>query len=216
MKKILTSVLFLLLCSTMLMAQSAGTLIFVDNNGNEISDGATLNRQDVAEDDFGEILMPSGLCIKNTSNDIAGVRMICTIKTLDNGNFQICFPTNCISKGAVETFNTPAGMISGNQTIDLQSEWIPKTYGKCSVSYQVQAMTPLSGFPPKYEEGELGPTVTINYEYADPASVNDIDDKGNTTVTARYSIGGTPLSAPQHGINIVKMRDGKTIKQINK
>ena len=93
MKKILTSVLFLLLCSTMLMAQSAGTLIFVDNNGNEISDGATLNRQDVAEDEFGEILMPSGLCIKNTSNDIAGVRMICTIKTLDNGNFQICFPT---------------------------------------------------------------------------------------------------------------------------
>ena len=216
MKKILTSVLFLLLCSTMLMAQSSGTLIFVDKNGNEISDGTTINRQDVAEDDFGEILLHSGLYIKNTSNENTGVRMICNIKTMDSGNFQICFPTSCISKGAAETFHTPAGMISGSQTLDLQSEWFPKTYGKCSVSYQVQAMTQLSGFPPKYEEGELGPTVTINYEYADPASVNGIDNKGNTTVTARYSIGGTPLSAPQHGINIVKMRDGKTIKQINK
>ena len=79
MKKILTSVLFLLLCSTMLMAQSAGTLIFVDKNGNEISDGTTINRQDVAEDDFGEILMHSGLYIKNTSNENTGVRMKCSI-----------------------------------------------------------------------------------------------------------------------------------------
>lgn len=216
MKKSITLVLLTLLCTTTLMAQSKGTLIFTDNNGNEITDGTILSRQEATEDDFGEILVPSGLFVKNTSNDNSGIRIICDIKTIDNGNFQICFPNNCISKGTVESFATPAGPISGDQTLDLQTEWLPKAYGKCSVTYQIQTMKILSLFPPKYEEGELGSKITVNYEYVDPLNVNNIECQPKATVTARYNTAGEALSSPQHGINIVKMSDGKTRKQINK
>ena len=47
----------------------------------------------------------------------------------------------------------------------------------------------------------------------DPTAINGITDdaKGNVE-TARYSLDGVRLSAPQKGLNIVKMANGKTMK----
>ncbi len=51
----------------------------------------------------------------------------------------------------------------------------------------------------------------------DPTAINGVTDdaKGNVE-TARYSLDGVRLSAPQKGLNIVKMADGKTMKVVVK
>lgn len=47
---------------------------------------------------------------------------------------------------------------------------------------------------------------------ADAASVSNVRS-ANTSVAARYTLDGRQISAPQHGINIVKMSDG-TVKKV--
>ncbi len=42
--------------------------------------------------------------------------------------------------------------------------------------------------------------------------INGIVDNNETAVTARYSLDGMQLSAPQKGLNIVKLSDGRTVK----
>ncbi len=170
MKKIFTLSWLAWMCCITAMAQNLNALTFVDKSGNTLPNGTTLTVKDAVENDFGDILLPSGLCVKNNSAADQGVRVICNIKTIDNGNMQICFPTNCISKNAAGQFNTSSGMMAAGETIDLQSEWLPTADGRCTVVYQLQLMTPQADNPLKYDEGEMGPTLTVKYEYGNVGS----------------------------------------------
>lgn len=147
-------------------------------------------------------------------SDDTGIHINYNIQTLENGSLQICFPMTCVSNNASGAFKTDNGMMTGNETRDLQTEWLPDTYGKCTVNYQIELMRQTSVFPPKYESIGMGPKITINYVYSDPAGINDINGDSKTTIMARYDTSGRRLTDACRGLNIVKTSDGKVIKQI--
>lgn len=211
MKKLLSTFLTAF-CALPLLAQSS-TIIFTDENGNEIADGTTITADKTVTDDFGDMLIPSGIYVKNLSAEDAGVRINYIIKTLDNGTMQICFPMACVSKNTTGTFKTDNGMMSANEKRDLQTEWLPQTYGKCTVTYQIEMMKQTSVFPPKYESLGTGASITVNYVYADPAAINAITDDSHSATSAYYDAAGARLARPRHGLNIVRKSDGKVVKQ---
>ncbi len=212
MRKLL-STLLLTLCAIHLSAQT-NAVIFVDKDGNEIGDGTTITVNTPTTDDFGITIIPSGIYVKNTMSDDTGIHINYNIQTLENGSLQICFPMTCVSNNASGAFKTDNGMMTGNETRDLQTEWLPDTYGKCTVNYQIELMKQTSVFPPKYESIGMGPKITINYVYSDPAGINDINGDSKATIMARYDTSGRRLTDACRGLNIVKTSDGKVIKQI--
>lgn len=199
-------------CTLPLLAQSS-TIIFTDENGNEITDGTTITADKPVTDDFGDMLIPSGIYAKNLSAEDAGVRINYTVKTLDNGTMQICFPMTCVSKNTTGTFQTDNGVLGANEKRDLQTEWLPKAYGKCIVTYQIEVMKQISVFPPKYESQGTGSTITVNYVYADPSAIKGITDDSHAAARAYYDAAGARQARPRHGLNIVRKTDGKVVKQ---
>ena len=216
MKKLFT-LCFLFCIATMVMAQAADTFQFIDSKGNVVADGTTIVANTLTVDDITEdILIPAGLYIKNTAGEEVSLRIHCQLQTLDNGLFQICFPTACISKKAVETFDTPSGPMNSGEIKNLQTEWLPTAYGKCMAVYQVEMMKLVSLIPLQYESLGMGPSVTVEYVYADPASIgNAFTDEANEPL-ACYDLNGTRLDVPRHGLNIVRMKNGQVVKQLKR
>lgn len=210
MKKLL-STLLAAFCALPLLAQS--NIVFTDENGTEIADGTIVTANKPVTDDFGEMLIPSGIYVKNQSAEDAGVRINYTVKTLDNGTMQICFPMSCVSKSTTGSFNTDNGLMSANEKRDLQTEWLPQAYGNCIVTYQIEMMKQTSVFPPKYESQGMGATITVNYIYADPAAINGVTDNKHAAASAYYDAAGARQAQPRHGLNIVRKADGKVVKQ---
>ncbi len=54
----------------------------------------------------------------------------------------------------------------------------------------------------------------IYYEIADPTGITNVNTTDNVTEVARFSADGKIISAPQKGINIVRMSDGTTRKVV--
>ena len=193
-------------------AQNLSTIVFVDKDGHQFADGTTITVNTAEENDFGEMVLLSGLYVKNLTTGDAGVRVHFNVQTLDNGLFQICFPVACITKSETGAFETGSDLMSAGELRDLQTEWTPQTYGKCIVTYQIELMNQLPGFPPQFEPQEMGPKVTVVYDYVDPAGINTSHTESQVEVSAIYSADGRLLITPQHGLNIVRMSNGRVVK----
>lgn len=216
MKKISVLALFLLMGAMSICAQTNNTFRFVDKDGKEVPDGTKLTITETEDDGWGGVMMPSGLSVENTANEEVSLRIHCQLQTLDNGAFQICFPTACITKTAVETFDTPSGPMNGGEIKDLQTEWVPTAYGKCTAVYQVEVMKLVSLIPLKYESLGMGASVTVEYVYADPAGIESMFNGDTNEPTAYYNLNGTRLYTPQRGLNIIRMKNGQVVKQLKR
>ena len=98
MKKLFTLFLFSLLSTLCAVAQDSSTFQFVDKGGNTVANGTSLTVSELTEDEIMGNFISTGLSVKNTSDSKASVRISYQIETLDNGMFQICFPSSCITK----------------------------------------------------------------------------------------------------------------------
>lgn len=214
MKKLSTLVLLLMIGALSVWSQTNNTFLFCDKNGKEVPDGTKLTITEVEDDGWEGMMMPSGLFVKNTADEDASLRIHCQLQTIDNGLFQICFPTSCITKEAKETFDTPSGSMSAGEIKDLMTEWVPEGYGKCTVVYQVEVMKMISLIPLQYESLGMGSSVTVEYVYADPAGVENVFSDKMREPSAYYNLNGVKKNAPHRGLNIVRMNDGQVIKQI--
>ena len=68
----------------------------------------------------------------------------------------------------------------------------------------------------KFDYEDIGETstITVHFVYNEKSTgINGISN-ADATVVARYAADGTRLSAPQKGLNIVKLSNGKTVKYI--
>ena len=155
MKKYYIPFFLFVFCVSSLNAQNLSTIVFVDKDGHQVADGSTITVNTAVENDFGEMVLHSGLYVKNLKTDNVGVRVHFNVRTLDNGLFQICFPVACITKSVTGVFETGSDIMAASEQRDLQSEWTPQTYGKCIVTYQIELMNQLSGFPPQSEPQEM-------------------------------------------------------------
>lgn len=156
MKKLFT---FLSLC-LLSIAASAQEYVFTDAQGNTYDDGAVINRTEVEDDGFGSINLPGNLFIKNVgAEEGSQVAIETQITKIDNGALQICFPANCKSISAVETYESEAkASLASGEAKDLTTEWLPTEYGECIVTYTAKKYLGFAGSAVR--------SITVKYKYS--------------------------------------------------
>lgn len=165
MKKFFTFLLFVLpLLVGPLHAQDVDeSYVFLDENGNVIENGATVVRNVVEQFDEESEVIYSGISVKNvsgTSSDF--IRMNYAIEEIDNGTYQICFPTTCNMQTEPGAYETGIGQLMGTVQ-DIQSEWFPTDEGECIVTLSIEILTKQGLFPPTYIHKADGPTITLKF-----------------------------------------------------
>lgn len=185
MKKHLLLVFLSLLTTVCAVAQGSSTFQFIDKSGNTVADGASLNVSQLTEDEIMGNFISTGLSVKNVSQSSAVVRISYQIETLDNGLFQLCFPSSCISKSETGSFTTTKGTMAAGEVRDLQCEWFPQAYGTCKATLALEVLN---------DQGTKiadGPKVHVTFQYDDPSQSGSQYLCGyyNTDELAKYGSG---------------------------
>lgn len=184
-----------------IQAQNDFPLQFADKNGNVITDGTTLNITEAEDDGFGEILMPSGLYVKNTSNEEVQCAGSFEIKLMSNGAFQSCFPSNCMQASNVGSYTTQNGAIGAGDLKTMQTEWLPTAEGTCTVVYQLLTYKQ-NVITKKWNIDKYGPTVTLNFVYG----TSGINSTRVSKPDTYYDLMGRRVATPAKGLYIVNGR----------
>lgn len=199
------------------------TFQFVDADGNVIADGDTLNISSVEFVDDGldgYYQISSGLYVKNTTSEAIGAGVDIEITRIDNGYLSVCFPANCFTYNTIGTYSQTDGEIAASTSQDFMTEWLMDGYGQCSAVFTLTVFD-ISynkyGLPTYTQRDEDGPTVVVNFIYADPSGIKAITSTSDYVYeVARYTLSGRAIGAPQKGLNIVKYSDGSVRKVIVK
>lgn len=216
MKKLFLS-LALIASASFVYADVNHTFEFVDAKGNIVADGSVVNRTELEENAFGTMQISSGLYVENKSDQHYACGFSLTIKEMPSGSFQHCFPNSCsvYDKSKVGILQDRGTLDLGPEVgaQDLQSEWIVEdgVYGTCVVTYQLSVYK--SEYVNKYggywqatsERVGDGPSVTVNYIYADPAGIStNVAEQKLSTVTY-YDLSGRKVSKSASGVYVKKM-----------
>lgn len=228
MKKIIMAMSLALLCAAPLFAQEEeeeldNTFRFVDKNGKEYPDGSVLNLTELELSVFESWQINSGLYVENTSNTAENILVTMDVNSLsENSSIQFCVLMNCSNYQAVGTY-TKSGIEKAGNKDDLMLEWMPAftedevtgeqtpLYGNASITMKIEHLDAAG----KFVQG-TGPTITLNFTYADPSGIENVDAKTAKTEVCRYNANGQLLTAPQKGLNIVKYADGTSAKVLVK
>lgn len=229
MKKIFT--LFVaLFCTVAMFAQDTkGMFEFADKNGNVVPNGSTLTKTEV-EKSGKRLQINTGLFVKPVKPELngekLGVKMRVEVENLDHGTIRYCLLGSCSVASEKGTFYSTSNFV---ETLDdLATEWIMGTdkegkalKGEANVKLTLVAcQKKSSGFDEfgieQFEWEEKGDcsSVTVKFVCDGTTAINGVTNNTNATVVARYAADGTRLSAPQNGLNIVKLSNGKTVKYI--
>ena len=229
MKKIFT--LFVaLFCTVAMFAQDTkGMFEFADKAGNVVPNGSTLTKTEV-EKSGKRLQINTGLFVKPVKPELngekLGVKMRVEVENLDHGTIKYCLLGSCSVASEKGTFYSISNFV---ETLDdLATEWIMGTdkegkalKGEATVKLTLVAcQKKSSGFDEfgieQFEWEEKGDcsSVTVKFVCDGTTAINGVTDNANATVVARYAADGTRLSAPQKGLNIVKLSNGKTVKYI--
>lgn len=229
MKKIFT--LFVaLFCTVAMFAQDTkGMFEFADKDGNVVPNGSTLTKTEV-EKSGTRLQINTGLFVKPVKPELngekLGVKMRVEVENLDHGTIQYCLFGSCMVASEKGTFYGPSDFV---KTLgDLATEWFMGTdkegkalKGEATVKLTLVACKKVSlGFNDfdieEFEWQEVGDcsSVTVKFVCDGTTAINGVTNNANATVVARYAADGTRLSAPQKGLNIVKLSNGKTVKYI--
>ena len=193
-------------------------LRFEDASGNIVADGTTIVINKVEVDkETGAEEMSTGLFVRNTTTSEIQACLNVDVTSLPSGSsFKACFPSNCSIAESPKTFTTESGSFKGSIVASSETEWIPgymdydegvfkQAYGDWTATIQIRVE----------KDGAMvdGPKVHVHFIRKASNGINDIN-AGNATVVARYTAGGQLITAPVRGLNIVKLSNGKTIKEI--
>ena len=205
MKKVFTLLLLLVFVTS---AMADDLYVFTDKQGNVIENGATITCQDAESDDFGVVMVNSGLFVKNQAAPNGySVAVQAKITRIDNGALQLCFPTNCYSYDKVGTYGgNDKKALSKGESHNLQTEWIPTEYGECIVEYTATSYQNL------FSKGTY--KITVHYVFADPSGVTNAR-KADVQPLQGFDLQGRQAMVGQHGLTIVRMSDGSIRKVFN-
>ena len=184
-----TTLLSLLVLAGLTASAQLTTFEFVDRDGNAVPDGTTLTLTEVTEEEdvfTGETIsvMYAGLSVRNTTATQAALRVVADITRIDGGNYQLCFPVNCMSRYEVGAFTTESGLLAANVVQDLLTEWFPAGEGACDVTMKIQVMNVIGQFPNiRYTLLGDGPTITLHFRNGvQDAVTGDLDGNGTVDV----------------------------------
>ncbi len=183
---------FLLLIATVLtsmtMSAQADYFEFVGKDGNVVPDGTTLTLNEVTHIDDGTDVfdvMYSNLYVRNKTSETRYLRINMFIERIDNGVYQLCFPSACRPYYDVTNIVTEGGPMTANQLKDMMTEWIPTEEGGCDVTFTVEVLN-MTGtiLNPTYTYVCDGPTVTLHYRNGiHDEVVGDITGDGNVDIS---------------------------------
>lgn len=184
MKKFL--LLIAIVLTSMTMLAQADYFEFVDKDGNVVPDGTTLTLTEVTteEDVFGEVTytMYSNLYVRNKTSETRYLRINMFIERIDNGVYQLCFPSACRPYYDVTNIVTEGGPVAANELKDMMTEWIPTDEGGCDVTFTVEVLNMTGSIlNPTYTYVCDGPTVTLHYR-------NGIEDVVTGDVTGNGQV----------------------------
>ena len=158
--------------------------VFMDEEGNIIENGATIVRNVVESYDEVSDVIYSGISVLNLSGSTSDyIKMIYVIDRIDNGSYQICFPTTCNMKTETGVYETGIGQLMGDLQ-DIQSEWFPIADGECVVTLKIEVYTKMGLFPPTYIHKADGPTITLRFVKGNTVEpvVGDVNGDGEVNI----------------------------------
>ena len=185
MKKFFTLLFGLCLSIGSLQAQEIDeSFVFMVEEGEIIPNGATVVRN-VAEpyDDASEVIY-SGISVLNVGGSTDYIKMTYVIERIDNGTYQICFPSTCNMQTVTGTYQTGVGQLMADLQ-DIQSEWFPVADGECIVTLTIELFTKQGLFPPSYVHKAFGPTITLHFikgDLPDPVKPGDVNGDGEINI----------------------------------
>ena len=136
--------------------------LFVNKNGEVIPNGATVICNEVELFDGETEIINSGVSVKNMVGSMDYIKMLYEIERIDNGSYQICFPTSCNYQDEEGLYETANGQLMG-EIQDIMSEWLPVADGECIVTLALELLTKQGGFPPTYVHKAYGPSITLRF-----------------------------------------------------
>lgn len=236
MKKIFTLCFALFSAVAMFAQETKGMFEFATADGTVVPSGTVITKSDVEdhtdpEEGVDNMQIPTGLWIKPIKTELNGeklcVKLRVDVEKIDNGSIAFCLLGNCSSAIKKGTYESNGGFV--DKLDDLQTEWMIGTdeetykamYGEAKAKLTLVACRKVSQGKDqfgvehfKYEDVGDCSTVTVHFVYNEKSTgINGISN-ADATVVARYAADGTRLSAPQKGLNIVKLSNGKTVKYI--
>lgn len=189
MKKIFTTVLLfgLAMIAMPLHAQDVDeSYVFMDEEGNIIENGATVVRNVVEPYDDASEVIYSGISVLNLSGSSSDyLKVSYEIQRIDNGTYQICFPTTCNMQTEAGAYETGIGQLM-NDLQDIQSEWFPVADGECIVTLSIEIFTKQGLFPPSYVHKAFGPTMTLRFVKGDVGPqplIGDVNGDGELSIS---------------------------------
>ena len=198
------------------------TFQFIDEQGNIVPDGSVITINKVND----QLQMVVPLHIKNMTGEKAAVSMWEDISQKPSGEWQTCAFGNCMT--LAESGYSAKSVLSGEYDQDIMTEWMLEEgkYGSWTATLEIRYFNITKNFFGMEQAGNnvvgYGPSVTINFVYADNADVNDVQ-RSTPTVQCVYDLQGRRLDVQRstfnvqrsHGLRIVRMADGRVIKRIN-
>lgn len=211
--------LFTLFCGILtvlgIQAQSDFPVQFADKDGHIIENGSTLVFTEYETDAFGNTQMPTNLYVKNLTTENVQIGGIYNIQTLDNGNFQTCFPENCVAQNKTGTFETQSGSLGSGELKNMLTEWMPVGSGKCVVAYQLVTYKQ-NALTKEWSIDQHGPSVTLDFTY-DTTGIHTTGIVPMVVSVTYYDLTGQKANSPRHGVYLQKnvYQDGtsKTLKK---
>ena len=206
MKRFTTLFLTLAACLGM-QAQTDFLVQFADKNGNVIANGTTLNLTEYETDGFGDIQLPAGLYVKNTTSAPILVKGKYTVETLDNGIFQTCFPENCMTHNATGSYETQQGQLNASELRNMQTEWKPTAEGNCKLTYQLYYWGTNDFGGQSFVEG---PKVTFSFTYSKSTDIDAAKSNVGIRSITYYDLTGRPVA----GAERVPLAQGVYIRKV--
>lgn len=200
MRKFFTLLLFgLSMLAWPAMAQEIDeSYVFMDEEGNIIENGATVVRNVVESFDEVSDVIYSGISVLNLGGSTTDhIKMNYVINRIDNGTYQICFPTTCNMQTEVGVYETGIGQLMGDLQ-DIQSEWFPVADGECVVTLTIEIFTKMGFFPPTYIHKADGPTITLRFVKGNVIEpiVGDVNGDGEVNIADVNSVINMILDSP--------------------
>lgn len=236
MKKIFTLCIALFSAVAMFAQETKGMFEFATADGTVVPSGTLITKSDVEDlsepdDGYDTKQISTGLFVKPIKTDLNGekicVKLRLNVERIDNGSIAFCLLGYCKSASEEGEFESNGGFVE--QLDNLQTEWMigndeeteKAMYGEAKAKLTLVVCRKVSlgkdqfGIE-KFDYEDIGEssTVTVHFIYNEKSTgINGISN-ADATVVARYAADGTRLSAPQKGLNIVKLSNGKTVKYI--
>ena len=232
MKKIFTLCFALFSAVAMFAQETKGMFEFATADGTVVPSGTVITKSDVEdftepEDGYENKQISTGLFVKPIKTDLNGekicVKLRLNVERIDNGSISFCLLGNCKNASEKGEFESNGGFV--DKLDDFATEWMigndeetyKAMYGEAKAKLTLVVCRKVYQFGKeqfKYEDIGESSTITVHFIYNEKSTgINGINN-ADATVVARYAADGTRLSAPQKGLNIVKLSNGKTVKYI--